>query len=186
MSNNSEYIRMSANERTELAKLLRARGRVVRNQIDAQKAVQLAKVEQQLAAKSDKYDDAWKELAVEVDEKIKQLDKQIVASCHDRGIPQQFRPQACLSWYGRGENASKERRAELRRMAQTTIEARAKTAKVQVDQKEAEVLGQIVLAGLTSEEAKRFITTMPTIEALMPQIELSELERRVPLLGGEI
>jgi hypothetical protein len=92
------------------------------------------------------------------------------------GIRPQFRPQLVLQWYGRGENASRDRRAELRKAAQTRIAALGKEAKTAIDARTAEVLTELIAGGLESEAARAFLATIPTAEDLMPRLTLPELE----------
>jgi ribosome assembly protein YihI (activator of Der GTPase) len=101
------------------------------------------------------------------------------------GVPEKFRPGLHLGWYGRGENFTAKRRAELRKVAQSTLEARAKTAKLELDQVEETILTQLTSSGLRTPEATKFLeSTLPTIDKLMPKLQLLELQKKMPLLEG--
>src|SRR5262249_33041201 len=80
-----------------------------------------------------------------------------------------------LHWYARGENASKERRAELRKVAEATVAAKVAEAKVEIDRVAAQQMTQITQGGLTSEEAQAFIKEMPKPEELLPPLATLEL-----------
>ena len=129
------------------------------------------------------YDEHWAEVSREAEEKIKKLDTEIAKRCRALGIPEAFRPQLSVDWYGRGENATKERRRELRVAAVSELQARAQKAKCVIDQAEAEVLTQLTAQGLTTEAARTFLETMPSVEKLMPKLQLADLEKRRPLLS---
>jgi hypothetical protein len=174
--------RMTSADRNDLVRLLRARVRVVKNEIAAAQAVQLSEVERQLAATYSAYDEAWAEITKDLEKMAAEADKKIAAKCRAMGIPENFRPEIDVTWYGRGENANAKRRAELRRVAETTLEARAKAARVEVDRTEADLLSKIILAGLRSAEARLFLESLPTVEKLLPKLSLDELERKVPML----
>jgi hypothetical protein len=88
-----------------------------------------------------------------------------------------------LGWYERGENASARRRAELRTVAKTRIDAMAKAAKVEVERQSIGVQSRLVASGLSSDEARTFLATMPTAEALVgaapsvPEVEATTPHR---------
>ena len=97
-------------------------------------------------------------------------------------MPESFRPELRVSWYSRGENADKERRTELRNVAESELEARAQRAKCAIERAEAELLIQITADGLTTKAARAFLEALPTVDQLMPNLQLSDLEKRRPLL----
>jgi hypothetical protein len=175
--------RMSVAERVELGKVVRLNAKIAKNDVMASIAVQLANVEQQLAAEYSKLDAHWAELTKEADEKVSKVDAELARRCRELGVPETFRPELRLSWYRRGDNASKERRAELRRVAESTLEARAQQAKVVIERREAQILTQLTSEGLTTEGARAFLQGMPSIDELMPKLQLTDLEEKRPLLG---
>jgi len=174
---------MSAAERTELSRVVRMRAKLVCHEVDAQIAVQLAIVERQLAAQYPDDDPRWEEITTQAGEQVRKADAEIAQICREVGIPDSFRPRLGLNWYDRGENASLKRRAELRTVAQSELEARAKTAKAKVERTEVDLLTKIVQVGLASIEAKDFLAALPTAEQLMPTLLLEELEKKRPLLS---
>jgi hypothetical protein len=177
--------RMSSAERSELAKLVRLRSRVARNEVMASIGTKLAHFEAQLAATYDKYDEHWAELSKEADAKVKQLDAELAKRCRELGIPDRFRPELDVRWYRRGENATKERRAELIRVAKSELESQALRAKSLIERKEVELIGKIVEEGMDSENAKAFLEAMPTVDQLMPELTLSKIEKAVGQLPYE-
>jgi hypothetical protein len=166
---------MTKGERDELAKILKARARVAKSVVEQRAAELLADAEQQLAAKYKISDEAWREIAADAVQIVAEADAEIAKRCRMLGIPEQFRPSLNASWYGRGENADKGRRAELRKVAQTRIAAMAKQARVTIETKALD--GQTLLAAdaLESAEAKAFLASMPTVEALMPALDVASL-----------
>src|SRR2546427_786502 len=73
-----------------------------------------------------------------------------------------------------------ERRRELRKVAQTRIEAIKQATLTAIAAEEAELLIKILARGLTSAEAKAFLESIPKVEQLMPPIAILELERALP------
>jgi hypothetical protein len=107
---------------------------------------------------------------------IQDADDLVAKRCADLGIRPEFRPRIDLLFYGRGENALKERRAELRKVAQTRIAALGKNAKHAIDVDALERETELVAGALTTGEAQAVLAAMPTLQALMPPIALAELE----------
>jgi hypothetical protein len=94
-------------------------------------------------------------------------------------VPERFAPSAMVGWMSRGQNASRERRAELRKVATTRIAADAKRAKVEIERASVELQGELVAGGLSSNDAKAFLARMPTAEALLPVLAGGEAEAQV-------
>src|SRR5262249_18947165 len=135
----------------------------------------LADVEEKLAARYQFGDKVWADVTDDANRAVKEADAKVAAICRARGIPEEFRPGLQLSWYDRGENAMKARPEELRRAAQAKIAALVKDAHVEIDQQMAEQLTELTKTGLTSEEARAFITAMPAPEELLLPIDSLQL-----------
>jgi hypothetical protein len=171
---------MTAAERQELGKLVRLNAKVAKDDAEARGKWMLADIEAKLAARYKIEDEAWADITAAAEQQVAEADAALAALCRARGIPEDFRPGLHLSWYNRGENASKERRAEIRKVAQTHVAARVKEAQVEIDRQAAQQLTAITRTGLTSEEARGFIEAMPKPEELLPPLGSLELH------GGEI
>jgi hypothetical protein len=132
--------------------------------------------EAKLAAVYKAEDEAWADITAAAERTVKEADAAIAALCRERGIPEDFRPSLHLGWYERGVNASRARRVELRKVAQTQVAALVKEAQVEIDRQAAQQMGQITQAGLTSEEARKFLASMPKPEELLPPLATLQLE----------
>jgi hypothetical protein len=168
--------RMSKGERTELAKLVRMRAKVAKDGSAHRSAVLMADVERKLAAEYKFGDASWRDLTEAAEKAVKDADVQLAERCRALGIPAEFRPKISLSWYSRGENASKDRRAELRRVAQTQIAVMEKGAKVAIDRHVADLVTTIIAGGLESAEAVAFLECIPTVDEFMPALSLEEIK----------
>ena len=166
---------MTKGEREELSKLLKARSRLAGRVVDQRAAELLADAETQLAKEYKIDDAAWSTLTAEAKNVVRDADKEIARRCRALGIPDEFRPGLDLMWYRRGENALKERRAELRKVAQTRIHAMAAAARVEIETKALDGLTLLAQGALESAEARAFLSSMPTVEALMPALDVSAL-----------
>jgi hypothetical protein len=167
--------RMTAAERAELGKLVRLNAKVAKDDAEARGKWMLADAEAKLAAIYKAEDDVWADITALAERQVAEADAAIAALCRERGVPEDFRPQLHLGWYGRGQNASKERRAELRKVAQTQVAARVKEAQVEIDRESAKQLTLIAQAGLVTEEAVKFIGQMPKPEDLLPPLARLDL-----------
>jgi hypothetical protein len=176
---------MTQGERIELSKLVRIRARVAKADVDALAARHLADVEAELAARYSANHHAWAEVTQQAKAAIATADAEIAERCRALGIRDEFRPQLFVSWSGRGENGDKTRRAELRKVAETELAARAKAAKVEIQRYEATQLTHLAAGALASDEARAFLEAMPTPAQLMPPVALLALEATLAARGGE-
>lgn len=162
-------------ERTDLQRVARMRARVARDGIDAVKAQRLAEFERELQARYAVDDEAWAELTAEAEGTVSRIDAEIAARCEALGIRPEFRPRISASWYYAGENASKERQAELRKLAQLELDAMGKAAKQRINAAELETVTEIVAVGMGSQ-ARELLESMPTVEELIPVLEVEAIE----------
>lgn len=166
---------MTRSDREELKSLARQRARVEKAGVEERKAAVLADVEEQLSAIFKANDEDWAHLTTAADQAVREADQQIAEICRQRGIPEDFRPSLSVHWYSRGANAQASRRAELRKAAERRIDAEAKAAKLAIDRATLEIQTELAVAALTTDSAKRFLETMPTLPQLMPVVDVRQL-----------
>ena len=164
-------------EREDLQRLIRQREKVLKSAAKQRSAELLADFENQMGSEYFAEDDpVWNEVTDAAQQVVAKAQQQIATRCRELGIPKRFAPSLNLTWSHRGyDNALQKRRNELRRMAQTQIEAIESKAIVQIEMSCLEAQTALAIAGLTSEAAKQFVEKLPTIEALMPPLSLSEI-----------
>jgi len=111
-------------EQGDLQRLINRREKVLKQVASARSAELMADFEQQMAAEYS-FDDrqVWEEAARNGRAAIEEANEKIAEECARLGIPHQFAPHLTFGWAGKGENMIAERRAELRRVAQTRIQA---------------------------------------------------------------
>ncbi len=160
--------KMTRAERDDLIQILKGRRRVAKHAVDQRAAELLADFEQQLATEYKIDATAWKDLTTAANLAVKAADHELARRCRELGIPEHFRPGLSLSWYNRGENADRQRRVELRRVAETRIAALAKAALTAIETKALDGQERLVQGALESAEAQAFMASMPTVEMLMP------------------
>jgi len=168
---------MQRREREDLERLSRDRERLAKAVVDQRAKELKAEFQDQLSAcYSFDQDEVWKEAERIANEAVSQAQSVIADRCKQLGIPADFAPGLNLYWHARGQNASKDRRAELTKRADTRIDAEAQRAKVKIGLAASEIRVQLLSGSLESEEAKRFLASMPSAEEMMPKFTLREIE----------
>lgn len=171
---------MTKGERDQLLQLIKKRERVMKVKASERSALLLAEFDAQ-SAKIHHWDEdaVWARVKEEAEKHIEAAQIAIAARCRELGIPIEFAPGLQMYWHGRGHNAAADRRAELRRAAKSKIEAIEKEALSKIEGLSLEAQTQIIAHGLESEAAKSFLDTMPTLEALMPPVKVTEMQALV-------
>jgi hypothetical protein len=168
---------MTKADRANLERLARKRGKVATARVAERVKVLQADVEDQLSANYKFDDPLWADLTRTATAGIAEVDAKVAARCRQLGIPEDFRPGIDVVWHGRGENGLASRRAELRKLAHARIDAAAESAKVAIEAGVVEVETALIVGGLETAEAARFVVeSMPTPEQLMPQVNVGELK----------
>jgi hypothetical protein len=167
---------MNRTERLELTKIVRQRAKLAKDDVAAREAQILADAEAALSARFKEDDDAFRDLMVEARAYMAELKAKLDARCAELGIPAEFRPSAELYWFRRGENASKERRSELRMAVRTQAAASGKKAKLEIDRQSVGLQEQLMAGGFESVEATQFLAALPSAEDLMPALQLPAIE----------
>jgi hypothetical protein len=178
---------ISKADQENLVKLAKMRAKVSREGIAARQAAMIADVEEQLSATYEFDDAVWAEITREAKAAVDSADAKIAAICQELGVPPKFRPELQIRWYSRGENAVRERRAELRQLAEKRIEAAGQAAKLAISEREVETIGELYAARFETDEARELVERMPTPAELMPTISIGELgaeQRPTPAGGG--
>ena len=179
--------RLKSSEAHDLAVLVKDRARVLKTHAEAQVAAHLAEFEKQMAAAYSWDDDAvWKEAAERCQEAVKAARDIIEARCKELGIPQAFAPQIDMSWHGRGENLLASRRAELRRVAKTEIEARRQAAVTQIERHAVELRTQILSQAMVTDEARIFLDTLAPITDAMRALDFKEIAKKLENENGRM
>ena len=167
---------MTKHEREDLQRLVRQREKVLKSAAKQRSAELIADFENQMGQEfSFDQDEVWERATKIAQAALAKANEQIAARCHEIGIPKRFAPGLDLSWYGRDENATKQRRDELRKMAETRIEAIERKAVTEIELSCLAAQEQIALSGLTTEAARQFVEALPKIEALMPPLTFADV-----------
>jgi hypothetical protein len=176
---------MNLSERDRLAVHMRRVEGVAKTAAKQRSKELLAQMEEELSAVFSAEDELWRDVTREAMAFVREADARIAAICRERGVREEFRPSLSLGWSGRGQNASQERRAELRRLGQSRVAALEAAAITTIEKKSIEIQGVLVSGGLQSDEARAFMASMPTVEALMPPLKIDDLQKGLPVRGPD-
>ena len=174
---NANTVGMTKGERNDLASLVRKRERLSKTVASQRSAELLADFEAQLGAiYSFDNDETWAAARLSAEAAVADAQAKIAKRNKELGIPADLGPGLHMSTYGRGQNASRERRTELRRMAVTRIAAMEKAARTAIETHSLDAQTELLASGLTSDAAKLFLEKMPTAETLMPLLDAVEIK----------
>ena len=171
---------LTRGEREDLLKLIRQRAKIAK-QSAAQRSAELrADFEKQISSiYSFDQRKVWQDAQRAVQQAVAEAEARISEECQRLGIPERFRPGVSAGWYRRGENASAERRAELRRVAYTEIAALEKRAVVEIERQSLIAQTELVAVGL-SGAASAFLEQLPSVESLMPALDALRVQAELP------
>lgn len=172
---------MTKGEREDLQRLVRQREKVLKSAARQRSAELLADFENQMGQEYRFDDDAvWAQAMKAAEREVAKARVQVAARCRELGIPDRFAPSLHLRWIHRGyDNAVEGRRKELRRMAQTRIEAIETKAIVEIEMSCLDAQTKIATAGLTSDAARTMVESLAPIETLMPKLSFAEVAGEV-------
>ena len=172
--------RTSKGERGELMRHSRRRESVAIDDAKARSEQLLADFEQAMATEFAADDERWRVKLARVKALATEINEHIIADVREGGFPAEFAPGLSLSWVSRGENILKERRAELRKVAQTRLAAIERRAIAAIKRQSVEYEGLILTDGLASEAARALLAAMPKIEELMPPLNVADIQEQIP------
>ena len=171
---------ITKSERDDLLQIVRGRARLAKDQVVAYGSKLKADFEKQLDAHYP-WDsgETWTELARFMEKAKQEAQAKVVARNRELGIPEWAAPSIHWYWRDQGQQATKERKTELRRLAATQIDAMIKAAKSKVDETSLAIQTELYASGLTSDAATAFLKSMPTPEALLPAVDIVALETKL-------
>lgn len=172
---------MTRADRETLVKIARQRERLAKTEADERAAHLVSDFELQLDREfSFDENEVWAAAMQSASAVIAEAKLKVATECERLGIPKEFAPDLNVYWHSKGQNASKRRQDELRRIAKRQIEAATKGARTQIERKSIETQERIMVGGLTADTAKQFLEAMPTAEQLMPPVKYGEVQALLP------
>jgi hypothetical protein len=171
---------LSRNETHDLSMIIKDRTKVLRAHAEEQAAACIADFEKQMATiYTFDQDEVWEKATKEAQRVVRESQDVIAKRCKELGIPPTFAPQINATWQGRGENMLAARRAELRRVAKTSIDAMTKAAVTKIEKQALDLRTQVVGMGLLSADAKMFLESLAPVEDSMLALDFGEIEKKL-------
>lgn len=168
---------MNKTERDELRRLIRARFKVLRSDVELRKAELLAELEAEIAARFADEDKRWRDAAFVIDKIRREANGQ---------INDVYRELIGKDEYGTATDHNlvsirhiaqpHNNRGHMRNQGAHQIEARCKAALLELDRREVELLSDLATSALESAEARQFMQQIPTVTELVPAYRLREIE----------
>lgn len=172
--------RTTKGEREELLRFSRRREQVAMDQAKARSATLLADFEQMMAQEFRADDERWARVIAEVRALAEAANEHICAQVQAAGFPEEVTPLLRLVWLEQGDKLLGGRREELRKVAQTRLAAMERRAISAIKAQSVEFEGLVLAGGLESEAARELLATMPTIEQLMPALDVATVQDQIP------
>jgi hypothetical protein len=172
--------RMTKAERDDLVRLVKQREKVAKTAAEQRSAAMLAEFERQVSDSHNfNRNEVWKAAVDAAVEAAREANAKVAVEAERLGIPEEFRPSLSYSWNRRGEAEYTARREELRRVAKAEIETLEKAARVQIEAQSVQAQTEIIANGLSSTAAIEFLNNLPKIEAMMPPLDVSEIQAKL-------
>lgn len=164
---------MTKTERQELKSIVRQQFRVLRQEVEHRATEVANEAEHAINNRYTDEDEAWEaatteahRLVLEANTRINDLYRNLPGRYHEDDIYIGFRPP----------RRNQEKRADLRRLATSDIETKVADATLRLARQEADILRDLSLGALESEEARGFLAGIPAAAELVPLARLAELE----------
>jgi hypothetical protein len=176
---------LSASERSDLSKLIRQRERVAKSEVKSRRARLKADAEMEMNSIFEAEDALWNDLVVLAQEGMRKINQQLAARAREVGIPKAMGyPKLELGWRtADSQYGDRGRRGEIRRMIDSRLGDMEASAVAAIEQRSLGAQTAILAGGLTSDVARAVLASLPSVEALMPALDLATLELTMPGLS---
>lgn len=165
---------MTKAERAELRSIVKQQYKVLRNEVTQRQAELIAEVEQEIAERYAEADQTWEAFKHKVDEIVMAANRQINDALYEFGY--QAKSGSERMWvHSPSISKPESERTELRRLAQARVNAQIRDAGVALDRQEANLLRDLAVGALESDEARAFLAAIPSVGELVPAARLREL-----------
>lgn len=170
---------MSRKDRDQLVQVAKMRARVAKGSIDQRELALRSHVEDELKALFDAEAEVKERAMQRAGSIARTAQSELDAWLDEHEVPERMRPQLGVvdpdRRMGHQETIAG-RRSALRSIAAARIKALAAQAKVDLDRACADTVTALIAGGLDSDEARRVLDEMPTIDQLMLAPSVAELE----------
>jgi hypothetical protein len=172
-------VQMTPGDRRELRSLTKKQFQILRAEVKRRASEMRAEVETDLLHRYRQQDEDLQAAQTELAELTEQYlrDARDVARRLQTAHPE-LTVQLGRSYHSDGVqlSAKDESRGQLHQAALAAIPTKIADAETQLDQQEIDLLRELTVGALTTDEARSFLNRIPTVGALVPTARLPELE----------
>jgi hypothetical protein len=176
-------VSITPGERIELRSLVKQQFKVLRAEVKARQQELTAEVDHAIVAKHETRDFLRQEVEKKARRVYQDACREIQAALEEAG--HQATGRGRLRWYEPHIFWDQDDRTILRRAAVSDLEAKVKAATLRLDRQEVDLLQNLAIGALQSDEARSFLASIPTVAELVPASRLDELERMLGEGAGE-
>jgi hypothetical protein len=171
---------MTKGERAELKSVVRNQFKVLRSEVTQREAELIADARRLLTERETEEDRIRGETEFMVNQHVLECNRKINDTLREqgfevRGTTERMWVEQPMLWGNKysGGGTDKDR---LEMQTRADIAETVKHALTHIQRQEADLLRELALGALESEDAKAFLSTIPTVSQLVPSTRLAELE----------
>lgn len=166
---------MTKGERSELKQVVKNQFKVLKAEINQRREELQADVKREIADKYRDRDEKQESIQFLVDEKVRECNRAINDVLYEQGYStkegsERVWVQGVRIPFSRSDTNA------LTWQAQNDINAKVAGAYVILQRQEADLLRQLAVDAIESDDARAFLSTIPTVSELVPATRLAELE----------
>lgn len=168
---------LTAGERRELRTVVRQRMKVLRADIAQRRAELVAEAETRLVERYRAQHKLVEDLNFRISEIAEQASREITdLILAARGEAEGVSIRRPVRLNAPRLNSYSEDRTQLHRAMEAGVNAQVKSALLDLDRREAELLEALALTGIESDVARHFLASIPSVADLVPSARLREIE----------
>lgn len=167
---------MTKGERNEFVQLSKQYKNALKSDGELQAARIVEAFEMEISQLWDANDERWADAVAHVNEAAARLNESVRQHVEALGFNPAFSPSIQVAWAGRGENWSRERREELRRVAKAQADVMRKGALARGERLALEVQRTLLVDELSAAQARDLIRSLPTVAQMMPALNVEKIE----------
>lgn len=175
---------ISKTERGELRSVVRQQYKVLRAEVAQRERELYAEVEHQLRDRYSAEDGTWQAFMHKIHEITMEANRQVNDAIHEFEFEAKG-PTERVYFSTPHFQQPKAQEQALRREAVSDIKAKVQAALMRLDRDEADLLRNLSMEAIESEEARSFLGRIPSVGELVPAARLAELEKTVVLDDDE-
>jgi hypothetical protein len=178
---------MSRTERSELKSVVRNQFKVLRKEVEQRRDELLAEAYAEIERRTEEDEALRAAIEFEVAEAVGECNRMINdilkghGLMHADGREREFVTEPHL--WGPRYSQTATKKDQLSHAAQLDLQAHVRDAMNAIDRQEADLLRDLAVGALESEEARAFLSQIPTVGQLVPRIRMAEIEAALQDLG---